>query len=379
LWTSSRNIDLGYRMWGSCQREAPSKPGTSLTISATGLNPWQYYDLFDFIVPNARTGTGANPLPTVGDTSASATIPYGNLLLLNAANGDNAYVVQLVTAVYGGIQFHALGNFWGPQPITIQDGQANFLNPVLKPLAQTLAFRANIRGSAFTAMYNDMFPGATEGSPGYNLSLHATPDSSAPTSVGVYLMETSYPFATDIDAGDVRYANPYPSTWTQFYDYYDFALRSMNVPGANAPLPVPLQTQVISKDFPTASSPIVPLVGPAIAPKINDSSLFNNQTITGTTPTISWQPPSVGTASGYSIIVQEVTVTNGVAQLQYKTTVFTPSTSVTLPPGILTAGKTYYVEIASLYRKDADISSTPYRETFPEGDTHLGSGLITVQ
>jgi hypothetical protein len=377
LWTSSTSVDLGQRSWGGCRYEAPSHMGTSLAIEADGLNPWQYYDYFSFSVPNARTGDGA--LPALGATSLSLTVPYGNLLVMDAANGDNAYLSQLVTTVYDGIEFHALQNFAGPFPMTLQDGQPNTLSATLQQLPQSQTLRANIEGSAFVALYDGMYPGASEANPGYNLRLEVTPDTYAPTSNGIFLIETSHGFTTDTDAGDVAYANPYPAAWKTFLRYYDYASHPLSPPGATAPLPEGLMTQVITADLPTATNPIAPLVGPALDPQINGVSLFSDQTITGTSPTLSWRPPAVGTASGYSILVYSVVVQNGNVAPLVGTILYTSSTSIVMPPGIITSGNIYYIVIDSLYRKNVDIGVSPYLETFPEGETNLGSGLITVQ
>lgn len=377
LWTSSSSVDLGYRHWGGCHPESPSNAGTSLQASIDGLNPWQYYDYFYFAVPNAMTSHGA--ITPVGATSISFEIPYNNLVLLNAANGDNAYFAQLVTATYGGVDFHALQKFAGPLPVTVQNGAVNSLSVTLTPLPQSDIFRANIRGSAFTALHDSMSPGSTSPNPGYNLRLDITPDSSGPSSMGLFLLFASHPFATDTDAGDVPYANPYPPAWTRFLDYTDMATQSLLPPGATTPVQPVLTTRVVSTDLPTVSNPIAPLVGPALNPQINGASLFTDKTIVGTTPTLTWQPPAVGTASGYIIRVYQIAVNNGSANLEAKTFFFTSSTSVVLPPAILISGNSYYFQIESVYRKNIDLSVTPRRESFPEGTSDLGSGIISVQ
>jgi hypothetical protein len=377
LWTSSSTVDLGYRNWGGCRYEQPSSSGTSLSASVAGLNPWQYYDYFYFAVPNARTGKGA--LPGVGATSLSFSIPSGNLLLMDAANGDNGYFAQLVTATYANIDFYALQNFAGPLPITITNGSTNSLSVSMQPLPQPNTVRANVRGSAFTALREKMFPGAIDANPGDNFRVDITADRNGPASNGLYLVLASHAFTTDTDAGDVKFANPYPPAWTPYVDYTDMAIQNIRPAGATSSFPYVLRNRVVSADFPTASNPLVPLTGPPLNPTINGASLFNDQVITGTTPTLAWQPPSVGTASGYIIQVNEVVVNNGQTNVQARIWLTTTSTSVVLPPGVLSSGKAYHFVIRSEYRKNLDMSVSPNLETFPEGESELASGIITVQ
>jgi hypothetical protein len=376
LWTDRSQINLGSSQWGGCKYEAPSSAGTSLQASVSELNPWQYYDYFYYTVPNARSSKGA--LPNVGDTSLSFTIPSGNLVLLNSANGDNGYYAQLVTAAYGGVEFHALQNFYGPQPVTVQDGTVNSLTATLQEVLQTSSVRANIRGSAFAALHDSMFPGAAMASPGDNFRIDISVDNVSPLSSGSFLVLASQAFSTDQDLGEVWFGNPYPATWTPFLDYYDFAIHNIQAPNATNSFPLPLSNRVVSAQLPTASSPISPLVGPPLNPQIDGKDLFQDQTINGTSPMFSWQPPAVGTATGYLIRPYEVVVNNGTPSLDFKGVFYVMGTSVQLPPGVLSSGKTYTFVIESVYRK-TDVGANPNLETMPEGSADLGTGLITFQ
>lgn len=237
LWTSRSSINLGRRSWGGCKWEAVSSAGTSLQASVSGLNPWQHYDYFYFTVPNARSGKGS--LPSDGDTSLSFTIPSGNLLLMNSANGDNGYFAQLVTSTYGGVEFHSLQLFYGPQPVTVQDGAVNSLTATLQAVPQSNSVRANIHGSAFAALHDSMFPGATTVTPGDGFRIDISVDNISPLSSGSFLVLASQAFTTDQDLGDVWFGNPYPATWTPFLDYYDIASHNLQPSNASTPLQLP--------------------------------------------------------------------------------------------------------------------------------------------
>jgi hypothetical protein len=75
LFTNGSTIDLGSRYWGGCHPEPDSSAGTTLQISASGLNPWQSSDYFYFLVPNERSGAEPLLTPAPGATSLSLTIP----------------------------------------------------------------------------------------------------------------------------------------------------------------------------------------------------------------------------------------------------------------------------------------------------------------
>ena len=223
LWTSGSAINLGRRGWGSCSNETVSSAGTSLQVSITGLNPWQYSDYFSFAVPNERS-IAPPTLPQFGGTSVTETIPSSNLVLFNSANGDNAYTAQLVNATYAGIQFQSLERFSGPTPVTVQNGLVNSMAVELQSAPQTNSVRAKVQGSAFAALYpNESRSAAPVSSPGDNFRVDITPDNIAPSSNGLFLVLASHAFSTDTDAGDIPFANPYPSWWTAFVNYYDSA------------------------------------------------------------------------------------------------------------------------------------------------------------
>lgn len=135
----------------------------------------------------------------------------------------------------------------------------------------------------------------------------------------------------------------------------------------------------MSAQLPNAATPVVPLVGPPLNPRIDGKNLFQDQVISGTSPIFSWQAPAVGTASGYRILVYEVVVNNGTPFLDFKGNGFyVTGTSAQLPPGVLSSGKSYTFVIQSVYRQ-ADIGANPNLETMPEGEADLSTGLITIQ
>lgn len=379
LWTSSSNINLGSHYWGGCHSESVSGAGTALQISINGLVPWQPNDYYYFAVPNERS-IPPEALPAVGTTSVSENIPSGNVLLYSSTNNDSAYVAQLTTASYAGISFQSLQQFSGPLPVTIQNGGMNLVSTTLQSEPETKSVDANVHGSAFAALYPYMSRGAIAvGTPGDNFRVDITADKIGPSSNGLYLVLASHAFSSDIDAGSIPFANPFPPSWTPFVDYYDTVTQNLTPPGATSPFSMALYNHVVTSQFPTASSPIAPLIGPVANPQINGSSLFNDQVVSGVSPTLSWQPPTLGTAYIYYIQVQQFSVTNGSPSVQLKAQLYSTNTSMALPPGLLSSGNSYCFVIEALSRTNLDGGVAPYMETFPEGESDVVSGVITIQ
>jgi hypothetical protein len=195
-----------------------------------------------------------------------------------------------------------------------------------------------------------------------------TPDNIGPSSNGLFLVLASHAFSSDTDAGDIPFANPFPVSWTPYLDYSDSAVQNLTPPGASSPFPMAVANRVVTAQFPTASNPIAPFIGPALNPQVNGVSLFQDRVISGSTPVLSWQAPALGTAYIYHIEV-----------IRRVDELYTTSTSIVLPQGLLSSGNSYCFVIQSISRKSLDNSVAPYIETFPEGSADVVSGVITVQ
>jgi hypothetical protein len=137
--------------------------------------------------------------------------------------------------------------------------------------------------------------------------------------------------------------------------------------------------RVVTAQFPTASNPIAPVIGPALNPQINGVSLFQDQVISGSTPVLSWQAPALGTAYIYHIEVIRFSIANGSPSVQRVDELYTTSASIVLPQGLLSSGNSYCFVIQSISRKSLDNSVAPYIETLPEGSADVVSDVITVQ
>ncbi|HET8732345.1 MAG TPA: hypothetical protein VFM45_01105, partial [Anaeromyxobacteraceae bacterium] len=75
------------------------------------------------------------------------------------------------------------------------------------------------------------------------------------------------------------------------------------------------------------------------------ADFFGGGTGIGTTPTLSWSPPRVGTPDVYSITVTALANVGGTTRPVAIAKIYTPETSATVPPGILQAGQGYVLHV----------------------------------
>ena len=182
-----------------------------------------------------------------------------------------------------------------------------------------------------------------------------------------------------------------------------------------------INTQTTS--LPTAT--VKPLVSPVLNPKINGADLFTAGTINGTAVTLSWDPPAIGTPFGYTVAIMSPTTSPGgtlpvgtlpvgtppVGTLPVGTspggtiiggigtfpvgtppgtiigtvvffpaaTLSTAKTSMTVPPNLLSSGKTYLFVITSVVDGKANMETSPHRSSLPTANAQLISAPTTIQ
>ena len=128
--------------------------------------------------------------------------------------------------------------------------------------------------------------------------------------------------------------------------------------------------------MPTATNPITPLVGVVTNPTVKGVNFFKNYTGIGLTPTLSWAPPSVGTANFYNVTVSQLVDNGGNTQINGLATLQTQSTSITIPPGLLSSGNAYVFSIAARYCAGVNMATTPYVCSSTGAYAYASSGIM---
>jgi len=364
LWTKNTKINADYYQDFRSTAALPVND-TTLTFGLANLNAWQDTDIFEI---SGRSPAFALFPGVAGETAFTGTFPY-TTYLNDTTQGEKPYFLQLVTQPAGGYAFTAAARYYAPRNFVQIDGTDTSVIGVLKTLNQNQAFRANINGADLAAQALAANPGAVLVDTG--LALDAYPGSfargqvvSTPDLVAYDLGTGMPPLTVNMDMGDLFYGNPFPSSWPLFMVYQYSAQTSYLAPGAWNSISLQTIAYGYTTALPSPTNPIQPLVGTVTRPSIEGSYFFANQTGIGLTPTLRWSPPKVGTADAYAVFVYQLLNNAGNTEYSQIASFRTQSTSITIPPGLLSAGPStgqgYVFKIQTTYRPAVDFAAKPY-------------------
>ncbi len=404
FWTQTGTIDSGFD-----SDRAPSLShggsGTTLNLSMSASSPWQTTDAAVFYAPNTTIYSPFFTSGTVGSTTLVDTLDFNGKPLMNAST-DPAFVYHMVHHTVTGGGYKSVDQFYGPQGFTITSGVANPLNQPFASVTLGSTVRASANASQFAAFTSAMGPGATISSTCQGLQALPAPAStgvadpfnfgfSAPDKNGelsnvpgdVMLVDdcaSGVPTVTNTDLGDISYGNPYPAGWTLFSEFVQKVNVPYQLPSTNAYNALAANV-VYSTTLPTSANPIVPLVGPVVSPTIaafgssTSTSLQAGASGVGTSPVISWESPTIGTPTTYVITITQLIAFGGNTVPQASSTLWIGGGvhSIQVPPGVMIAGKTYYIRIASRIVTNVDAESAPLRRSLPFAQAEVLSGLVT--
>jgi hypothetical protein len=183
---------------------------------------------------------------------------------------------------------------------------------------------------------------------------------------------------SDFDLGDVQYGDPFPAKYVRYYEYQQNSLVSFTSPGATTPNSILTSIQTVTLTPPTVAAPISPVVGPASSITINGMAFTQAMSGVGTTPRITWQSPTVGLATDYRVAILLLGVDGQGRAIQTRiATLATTATDLQIPPGVLTAGSSYLLEIVSLHRSGEDPQANISKTQFPYGISQLVTYQLT--
>ncbi|HTR51981.1 MAG TPA: hypothetical protein VMJ10_14800 [Kofleriaceae bacterium] len=320
--TAQRTIDLSWTEAGRIDGVEPTG-ATELDGLLSGLEAWQNGDALittcdnlpgipihgtNMVVVDATTFNSSNgPLMVSGTT----TIP-----LIDGTKGDQVWVVQTRAPDYASSEYGRIVKAASSSSIVMEDQIGGTMSATLADVTQTavtFTWKAEDFASYATALapdqvYVDQSWGAYAG-----------------------LDVTRYPvtlFTYDaLSAADATpsfsYGDPYPSGWTRTAFASGFAKTDV--------LPIP--TWVVSEPLASLNgSTLQPVVSPATSVMLGTTPAFSGGTGVGLAPKITWSAPALGTPTSYDVVVWTANTT---------TTIMTKATSVTVPPGVLSAGNQF--------------------------------------
>ena len=360
LWTSNTVVDADTTQ-AFRSDVVQADQNTTVTFNLTNLSAWQDTDFFEIGCTNNNTIDSF--VGTVGEKTFTGTFEYFGGLSVGS-EGDQYYVIQLITQNVGGFPFIAAGRYMAPAKFNQAQGSDTPINGKLRTLAQNKAFEANIDGADLAAQALKANPKATldatvialDAFPG---GLATGESTSTPDLVG-YDFGNSTLITTNGDLGPVHYGNPFSSKWHLFDAYIWQAYTTYTAPGATNGTPIFTLAGGHDTKLPTTTSPITPVIDVVNNPTINHKNFFTDRTGVGTTPTLKWSPPSLGTATYYSVQIFHLANNGGNTTKTSIANLYTSRTSLLVPKGLLTAGQAYVFRIRTWYVPGIKFVKTPF-------------------
>ncbi len=378
VWTSDTAVDAdSFADYRSDTVQADAS--TTLTFNLTDLNSWQSTDLLEMVCPN--NSSFEFYFPTVGETTFSGTFPYDSIIPANlsvASEGDQYYIAQLITQNLAGYPMNALGRYIAPHKFTQAQGSDTPIDGELTTIAQNEKFEANINGADITAQALAANPGAVLAGSGFALDVYPVSLARGQTTdtSDLVLYQGSPPITTNGDLGQVFYGNPYSPEWPLFVGYNWNAQTSYLAPGATNSAAMLTFVYDATSTLPTSTNPMKPLAGVVSTPKVNGKNFFSNLSAVGTTPTLKWLAPTVGAANNYNVGIFQLSNSAGNTVINSVATFYTQSTSLLVPPGLLSAGQAYVFAITSDYIPGVNFAKTPFMRGSTYAIAEVVSGII---
>jgi hypothetical protein len=402
LLTSSSAPDLGWTAGGT--RSPPpvwADPNltTLLDVTMSNLAPWQDGDQLEMINSSSDTWdfrieqNWATLAP--GDTSTRFTADVASLyggaqpsyLACDGTVQTQTIWARLSQAVSGGGAGYVHMTAAAPTCTTTVPNATTLVDVSLPDnLAATAVERTidvDLRGSAFrAALLQDGNPGQTFVAWPDQPDYFAVLGQAGLPSDGFYdsnadLLVLANPAAADLRSGAMGYftSEPPPGTSSGFLGgrWGDLASVRANafvysaIPGL-LPVAYPFNSFIQWTGTPAdLAVPAVltpPLTLPVAATVTGPGGtfgLFEDATGVGLTPTLAWSPPRVGVPDAYTLTIFRLRASANGRRTQRAgnvTSLVTPHTSLTLPPGLLTAGEFY---VFSLTAAKLGNPSAPFR------------------
>lgn len=354
---------------------------TNVGFEISGLGGWQQGDSLQVVSPNVgMTLVGPENAFAIYPSAGSTTIS-GQALdwkgasapIIDGAKGDTTWVAQMTAA---NPRYSRLTRAGVARGFTMSDGRPAKLSAVLAPVAQDRTLAVHWKGSAFAALASQAGPGA-QPAPAPALSVHTLPDVLARSSNFSSSLYTNLPSLVDFGpisgAADldetVAYGNPFSSkdaAWTELVTVVYAMPVFIRTPHGNGML-----SAMMVSATPVGALAETGVIAPSITP-VRDVKIG-----AGTTPTLSWQAPAVGTATSYAVAVHAVEGSRLGVDVKKLATFHTKSTSLRIPDAVMRSGSSYVFTISAISAAGADLTTRPFVGALPYASADYVTARIT--
>ncbi len=379
--TRKRILDLGSVFFGRTGAVHAGQP-TRIDLTALNLAPWNQSDSFEMISPGAGLLLAdlEQTVPAADAVSALFTYDLNGEPLPQA--GDTLIVNQLESAVArDGTPYVALTRSSSQVQASAWAANTSF-SMGLSPISQVSpAACATLAGLSLDASFFDEASASLFGPHAVAsqrlLSIQGLPggnDHGAYDTAPDLLIAAPSLGATSVDLGSLPYCDPFPAGWGTFGAVEKDYFVSYTAPGAATALQVFAGGVSASFALATAPQTLALPIGPVRNVTVDGKSAVTLAAGTSSplaisaAPTLSFDPPASGTPARYEVRIQHLlpdaahaTTSTRAGRLGIEARSFSGTVSVKLPPGLISGGNTYFLEIEA----SSDGAAAPDRTTFP--------------
>lgn len=387
--------DLSYYRFGRSDLKFPVA-ATPVAFEISGLSSWQSGDSLQIVSPNAgvtmegpETMLGAPPVPGAVAIAGSAFDWKANQApILDAARGDTTWVAQMAVSptADGRTYYRALTRATVARGFTVIDGQAATLSAALAPVAQPRELTLCWKGSEFAALAAQAGPGARPAA-APALAIRALPEPLARHSSLFNRLYTGLP--TLVELGPISgsenidqtlaFGDPFASTgaaWIEFVTVVYPMPVAVQTPQGSASLSAMIVAAVPVNALGAAGA-IAPALSPVREARIAGAPLDAPRTGVGTSPTLTWQPPQIGTSTSYRVTVYTLDASPLGVNATRTASFHTRATSLQIPATVLSQGGSYVLAITAIAADGADLAARPFSASLPFASADYVSAVIT--
>jgi hypothetical protein len=359
LESTESSVDLSFADAGRRDRKI-ALTSAQLRLELTGLD-WEQVGNNESTLLLYSAGARAYDFapelrgtpPTPGSVALTSNLSYTEAIspgLLEAAKSDRLFVTQFspllapnLNGSYSGVVRAA-----SLSGLTFSAAGTSTVRATLGPLpARDVDFTFNHSEFNFRSE-----AGGGDTPPSYQIIISACPPLTTPHSaltpelVFFVYGSTSTSFTSTIEWG-----NPYPADWTEVADT---RVAFFNPAGSSSFAAFVGNVAPVSDAFRT---PIRARLSPPRDVQLNGRPILKNNTVptTGTTPVLTWEAPSLGTARHYDIHLVRISDTTFETVARF----VVRERKLAVPPDILTLGEQYLFRIRAM-----DVNTDSYKLPF---------------
>jgi hypothetical protein len=386
--------DLSYYRFGRGDLKFPTAT-TPVAFDISSLGSWQAGDSLQIVVPNAGVTMEGPETMLAAPPGAGATAIGGQVFdwksnqapILDAARGDTTWVAQMAVNATddGRTYYRALTRAGVARGFTVVDGQAATLSAALAPVAQPRELTLRWKGSEFAALAAQAGPGARPAA-APALAVRALPEPLARHSSLFNRLYTALPTLVDLGpmSGSedidqtVAFGNPFGSAgtvWTEFVTVVYPIPVAVQTPQGSASLTAMMVAAVPVSTL--ANGVIAPPLSPVRQARIAGASLDAPRAGVGASPTVTWQPPEIGTSTSYRVAVYALDASPLGVNATRIATLHTTATSLQIPSSVLSPGGSYVLAITAVAGDGVDLAAQPFSAPLPYASADYVSAVIT--